>query len=125
MAVVFPSPLTSPQAKQLFRCQKPAIVVVVKVLEVEVVAVAVFGISNLASVASLTAPSFDISLALFLVPPPIEIYLRSPRPRALTLTSTPPLSPSLASTATEAQIIHYFRPSPFSPIASYSRPRRP
>ena len=67
--------LPNPPTNLLCRWQTPDTVVVVVMLEV--VAVAVFGLSTLAY---LTALSFNITLELDIVPPPISIYLPLPAP---------------------------------------------
>ena len=73
--VVFPFTLPAPREKRLRHCQTPSIIVVLVMFEV--VAMAIVGLSTLAS---LTEISLDLALALYLVPPPIEIDPPLPAP---------------------------------------------
>ena len=81
-AVVFYFPLPYPSAKLLHCCQMPDIAVAIIMSEVAVLTVAIV---SLATVASLTSLSLNLSLGLDLIPPSIVIYSPLPNPNIFDL----------------------------------------
>ena len=82
----FSFPVPAQRAERLFLCQRPAIVVALDMLEVEVLSMAII---DLSAITSLNTHSINIDLALYLFPTPPSIYPLIPVSYSLYLVHNP------------------------------------